>query len=484
MSEPSVAREPAQPEESRRQLLYVAGGLGLVVAVGVLALFVLHKKEKPPEPGDPAPEVHDERLLAALDQLDRLDPRWRFAELEEDREKVPDEKNAAPLVLKAALIPKPWQVPALDLVRDVRDRLRKGMLDENPRADIEPLTPALVEGRQLAGFSRGRHAVAWNFDNPLLTALPHLGATQVLVKWLALDAEVRAHEGEVDGALVSVRAALVAAKTIGDEPMLVSQGERLDWQPDCAQAVEEALRCGQGTDGPLFNVQTALADEAAEPVLRTAARAERAGLHALMTALEKGELTRADPLPLDVRADGVSLILGSVKLRRRESLEAIHAWLLEHTTKLVEIAGLPPEAQLAPLTKLAATASQAPPGGMEMAKALPLLKMGTEWQKGQAMLRCATAAVALERYRLANGRWPDKLDDVTPRYLTKVPADPYDGQPLRYARHKDVVVVYAIGPDGKDDGGKPDELNRFDKKDGFDVGFRLWNVEARHKAAK
>src|SRR5581483_12132155 len=190
------------------------------------------------------------------------------------------------------------------------------------------------------------------------------------------------------------------------------------------------------------------------------------------------ELLRASPLPLGVRAEGVSLILGSARLRQRESLEAIHAWLLDYTTKLVEIADLPPEAQLKPLTQLAATAAQAPPGAAQMAKALPLVEIGTTCQKAQAMLRCAIAAVAVERYRLANGRWPDKLGDVTPRYLTAVPTDPYDGQPLRYARHKDVVAVYAVGPDGRDDGGKPDELNRFDKPDGFDVGLRLWNVEA------
>jgi hypothetical protein len=481
MSEPSVAPEPVPPAE-RRRLLHVGGTVALVLAVGALAVFVLHKKEKPPEPIEPEPVVHDERLLTAVDRLDRLGQPWRFADLEKGRAKVPDEKNAAPLIVKAYdALPQLWR--GLE-PPEVRDRLRKGTLDENPRADIDPLTPALVEARKLAGFSRGRHAVAWDLDDPLLTGLPHLRATDVIVNWLALDAEVRAHEGDVDGALVSARAALVACHTIGDEPMLVSQMQRLPWQYASAEAVEEALRCGQGTDGPLFNVQTALADEAAEPALRTAARAERAGLHGLMTALENGELTRANPLPLGVRVEGVSLILGSARLRQRESLEAIHAWLLDYTTKLVEIADLPPEARLKPLTQLAATAAQAQPGAAQMAKALPLLEIGTTCQKAQAMLRCAVTAVAVERYRLANGRWPDKLGDVTPRYLTAVPTDPYDGQPLRYARHKDVVVVYAVGPDGRDDGGKPDELNRFDKPEGFDVGFRLWNVEARHKAAK
>jgi hypothetical protein len=482
MSEPSVTPGPVSAEERRRQLLHVAGGLGMVVAVGALALFVLHKRPKPADLAEPTPHVEDERLREALAEVDRLDPHWRFAELEEARAKVSDTENAARLVRAAfGLIPRPWRSPRPEVLRG---RLRQGMLDDNPRLDFEPATPALLEARKLAGFSRGRHAVAWNMDNPLLTPLLHLDATRDAVEMLTLDAEMLAHEGDVDKALVSIRAALVAAQVIGDEPMLLSQERRLEYQRGCVEALEETLRRGQGTDGRLFNVQVAVEAAMADPVLRTAARAERAGLHGLMTALEKGKLARADPSLLQERAEGVNLILGSEKLGQRESLEAIHAWLLDYTTQFAEIAGRPPHEQPPLLAKLADSAALAPPGGMPLARALSIGDLGALYQQDQALLRCAAVAVALERYRLANGRWPDKLGDVAPKYLTQVPADPYDGQPLRYARHKDVVVVYAVGPDGKDDGGKPDALNQFGKRDVFDVGFRLWDVTTRHKAVK
>ena len=44
-----------------------------------------------------------------------------------------------------------------------------------------------------------------------------------------------------------------------------------------------------------------------------------------------------------------------------------------------------------------------------------------------------------------------------PEYLAAVPNDPEDGAPLRFKRQPDGVIVYWIGPDGTDDGGK---LNR------------------------
>src|SRR5262249_26764708 len=95
-----------------------------------------------------------------------------------------------------------------------------------------------------------------------------------------------------------------------------------------------------------------------------------------------------------------------------------------------------------------------------------------------AQTRCAIAALAAERYRGAHGDWPASLEALVADGLLKwVPADPYDGAPLRYLRHDDRVVIYSIGMDRQDNGGT------FDGKSGItqgtDVGFMLWNVAQR-----
>jgi hypothetical protein len=73
---------------------------------------------------------------------------------------------------------------------------------------------------------------------------------------------------------------------------------------------------------------------------------------------------------------------------------------------------------------------------------------------GMARLRLACAALAVEQFRLANGHVPDSLNELCPRFLPSVPADPYDGAPLRYRRLAKGYVVYSVDVDGHDDGGR------------------------------
>jgi hypothetical protein len=72
-----------------------------------------------------------------------------------------------------------------------------------------------------------------------------------------------------------------------------------------------------------------------------------------------------------------------------------------------------------------------------------------------ADLRLALTALALEQFRAArNNRYPAGLSELTPNYLVTILMDPFDGQPLRYRKQDDGYVLYSIGSDLKDDGGK------------------------------
>jgi hypothetical protein len=85
----------------------------------------------------------------------------------------------------------------------------------------------------------------------------------------------------------------------------------------------------------------------------------------------------------------------------------------------------------------------------------------------------------VERYRLANGRWPEALEQLLPQFLPELPVDPYDRKPLRFKRLDDGVLIYSLGPDGKDDGGKIDRQKY--TFPGSDMGFRLWNSARRRQ---
>ena len=72
-----------------------------------------------------------------------------------------------------------------------------------------------------------------------------------------------------------------------------------------------------------------------------------------------------------------------------------------------------------------------------------------------AGLANAQAAVAIERWRLVHpGQLPDTLAELVPAYLAAVPLDPFDGQPVRYKKLPVGYVVYCLGLDFTDNGGR------------------------------
>jgi hypothetical protein len=82
-----------------------------------------------------------------------------------------------------------------------------------------------------------------------------------------------------------------------------------------------------------------------------------------------------------------------------------------------------------------------------------------------------SAVVAAERWRLAQGAYPADLASLVPAYLEAVPVDPFSGAPLHYRAADDEIVVWSVGDDLTDDGGRRAEDK--DASSGGDVVLRL-----------
>ncbi|MBX3400600.1 MAG: hypothetical protein KF873_17835 [Gemmataceae bacterium] len=80
-----------------------------------------------------------------------------------------------------------------------------------------------------------------------------------------------------------------------------------------------------------------------------------------------------------------------------------------------------------------------------------LLHSGVRLHQQRLNLRLA---FALAEYRLANGTYPQQLADLAPKYIAAIPADLFNGKPLVYKPAKDGYLLYSVGANGKDDGGK------------------------------
>jgi len=72
----------------------------------------------------------------------------------------------------------------------------------------------------------------------------------------------------------------------------------------------------------------------------------------------------------------------------------------------------------------------------------------------QSSVDLARVAIALERYRLAHGEFPESLDALLPQFMKIIPHDIINGQPLHYRLTDDgQFVLYSVGWDERDDGG-------------------------------
>jgi len=96
----------------------------------------------------------------------------------------------------------------------------------------------------------------------------------------------------------------------------------------------------------------------------------------------------------------------------------------------------------------------------------------------QNQANMALVACALERYRLANGSYPESLDVLAPQYIGKLPHDIINGGDLKYRRENNTFVLYSIGWNEKDDGGTPAPIKS--GQPDLDNGDWVWPYAPQH----
>jgi hypothetical protein len=63
-------------------------------------------------------------------------------------------------------------------------------------------------------------------------------------------------------------------------------------------------------------------------------------------------------------------------------------------------------------------------------------------------------AFALAAYHADHGSYPDSLSVLVPKYISRLPKDLYTEQPLHYRREDAGFLLYSVGRNGVDDGGR------------------------------
>jgi hypothetical protein len=473
----------AAPPRSRRWRRLGVGLALLVLAAGLYVGWSVHRHF-----------AHERLLQEALAETDAIDPHWRLEAIEARRTVVPEDENAAIAIRRVRVrLVRPntadWQQRE-SLLRELSPAVRLTDAAYRDLIDaVEAVESAIGPALALVRYPRGRFVLTYD-PNPLMTTLGytdelHCVHFRVLEPLLL----VLAHEGDLAGAVQVCRAMLNLGRSIGDEPFFMSQWLRGFHFVNTIRKLERVLGQGEVTEDVLAELQRALAEEAVYDPWLIGLRGERASVHQVMEGLKGGVIK-----PSEVRTMHRSMIMSSGRrLPPRTMADQAHdwfedrfpsdvrpaqAWALRHGNRLTATARLSWPERRAAVEALLTERADAP----ELA--ILALSDLTEWMRLLQLIhargRCAVAAVAAERYRLRHGAWPSSLAALTPDLLQDVPADPFDGRPLRYKRLVDGVVIYSVSLDTADNGGTLSDDHKL--PNGTDLGFRLRDVPHRRQA--
>jgi hypothetical protein len=288
--------------------------------------------------------------------------------------------------------------------------------------------------------------------------LSHLSKVSEARQYLIADAALNADAGRIDVALDDLDAAFRLGNSLQNEPLIVTQLTRQRFRSMIGSCVERMLNHGGLNDEQLAHLSNAFATNDFPAAMERAIAGEMC-MHTVLFQLspkERAMLFGGSSLgspSSSFSASGIAhYLLGISGMVDRDFhfyLQTMiqYLWLsrVEFPERLDEAAKIDEQLQ----ERLSRGHY------MYSAMLLPSLN-GISMREGEyaAWLKLVQTALALERYRLANGRKvPDTLNALTPTYFATVPADPFDGKPLRYQKLEKGYMLYSVGRDRKDDGG-------------------------------
>jgi hypothetical protein len=298
------------------------------------------------------------------------------------------------------------------------------------------------------------------------TEMPHIADVRDGARLLCLAAVLRAEQGDASGAARAVEAAVQITRSLEQEPVMISHLVYAGMSVRAAVALERALNQVEFSSEQLTRLYRVFVGIRMDDGLVRALAGHRCASLTVFEnpqALDRSYFERLPPV-------AVLEVYGALGLAAREG-----TIFLAHMNECLRVAQLPAFRRPPALRALEAY-------DRRRGRALLLGLADTGYaprviqleMKYAAQIELARTSLAVQRFRRACARLPETLDPLVPDYLAAIPQDPFDGAPLRYQRLERSFMVYSVGEDGRDDGGKT-EPRRGKKKQGesFDLVFRV-----------
>lgn len=331
-----------------------------------------------------------------------------------------------------------------------------------------------------------------NYEDGFGALLPHLAKTKSLANYLRLRVAALLAEGQTDAALTDTLLAFRLNEAIRSEPLLISQLVRIGAFHVNLTPVWEGLASHRWTEAQLLTLERELAKADFLADYQTGMNGERYFSIWSMDFIRRSgdanalfEYPETDANNSDLGAQFLNTT-GRILFRlapagwfdqNKLSLGRMH---VEYIRPMIDA-----QKQLArPAVSQKATAAIAAfrptPYNLFAGMLLPALdKAAQKSATAQTYLNLARVAIALERYRLAQGQFPESLDAIAPKFIANLPHDIITGQPLKYRRTDDGnFILYSVGWNETDDGGAVG-LNKDGKNVDFKKGDWVWRYPAK-----
>jgi hypothetical protein len=320
------------------------------------------------------------------------------------------------------------------------------------KAVLAESQPALRLLFSVPASGRSRYPI--HLQNWPATLLPHLAKTKQAVSLLSAEALLHATEGDAEKTTQAFLAGGRLAESLSEEPIIISQMVRYaDWDILLSR-LERALCLTAFTERQLASLQE-VAEAAERP--RAMARAwggERAMHLSVYTDRKIMEMAFREGYKSGSRLAPFLAASCSGLFRATGLLQKDEAFFCNSMGRYLAASELPYPARFAATQQLVSMTNPPSPLYIFSRLLLPPGRVQVRDADHVARVRVAVAALAVERFRLAHtNALPEKLGQLAPTCCKAIPADPFDGKPLRYNTHGASYAVYSIGSDGQDDGG-------------------------------
>ena len=394
--------------------------------------------------------------------------------------------------------PAPSPVPGIPpppLVPPSEQQFYSTNLDAASRAKAAPAVleglksneALLTELRAASQRPYSRYPVNYDVETPFAILLPHFKMLRGVSERLRLKTCAELAGGQSDQAMEDLKLMFRLADSVKEEPFLISHLVRIACGQVATQPIWEGLAEHRWSDAQLQELETRLQQYNFIADLKTPVTAERAASIATIELVRKKGLgylnALGSPEGTPAAADAkLANFIGFVLVPRgwydQEELNYCRGFNIQLATALdtakKRVSPTRVKADAEAFYQMMCPTGLAGTGFGRIfhhriiaSLLLPALgKVVMRAAAAQTAFNQAAIACALERYRLANGHFPETLGALAPRFISALPNDVLTGEPYKYRLTDDGrFVLYSVGWDEKDDGGVSGK-SLFDDKQG------------------